>query len=169
MEKDLILIGMPGCGKSTLGKRLAKRLGREFLDLDTAIEDEAKKTIPQIFEEEGEGRFRHRETQVFHKALGFGRVIATGGGIVTQAENASIAKGGVVIFIDRPLANIIGDVKTDTRPLLAKGKERLKRLYEERYSLYRNWADVHIINDTTCEETLEKIIKEVKEYENHGN
>lgn len=169
MEKDLILIGMPGCGKSTLGKRLAKRLGCAFLDLDIAIEEDAGKTIPQIFEEEGENGFRRRETQAFRKAVGFGRVIATGGGIVTQAENASIAKDGVVVFLDRPLADILGDVKTDARPLLAKGKERLMRLYEERYPLYQNWGDVHVINDTTYEETLQKIIKEVKEYENHGN
>ena len=169
MKKDWILIGMPGCGKSTLGKSLAKRIGCEFLDLDTVIEEAAGKTIPQIFQEEGENGFRRRETQAFRKAVGFGRVIATGGGIVTQAENTPIAKGGVVVFVDRPLADIMGDVQTDTRPLLSDGKERLKRLYEERYPLYQDWADLHVINDTTYEETLEKIIKEVKEYENHGN
>ena len=169
MEKDWILIGMPGCGKSTLGKGLAKRLGCEFLDLDTAIEQETGKTIPQIFEEEGEAGFRRAETQVFQKAVGFGRVLATGGGIVTQKENRSIAKDGVVIFLDRPLADIMGDVKTDTRPLLAQGKERLIRLYEERYPLYQDWADVHIINTGSLTEALDKIIREVKEYENHGN
>lgn len=169
MKKDLIFIGMPGCGKSTLGKRLAKKLNLSFLDLDTAIEQAEGRPIPKIFETEGEDGFRQIETKAFQASVGSGRVIATGGGIVTREENRAIAKGGIVIFIDRPLEDIMGDVQTDTRPLLKQGRERLLQLYEERYPLYRKWADIHIKNTGSLEETLTRIINEVKIYENHGD
>lgn len=169
MTKDLILIGMPGCGKSSMGRRLAKKLKMPFLDLDKEIEEAAGKPIPQIFETDGEEGFRHLETMTFAASLGGGSVIATGGGIVTRAENLPIAKAGTVVFIDRPLAKIMEDVRCDTRPLLKDGKERLQLLYDERYDKYLDWADIRVVNDGSFIRTLNKIIKEVKKYETHGN
>ncbi|MEE1013146.1 MAG: shikimate kinase [Clostridia bacterium] len=169
MNKDLILIGMPGCGKSTLGRGLADELRLPFLDLDAAIEDAAGRPIPEIFETQGEEGFRRLETETFRASVTSGKVIATGGGIVTREENLPIAKNGLVIFIDRPLEHIMGDVQTETRPLLAEGKQRLQKLYEQRYDLYVAWADIRIANTGTPEETLKTIVKEVQAYENHGN
>ena len=98
-----------------------------------------------------------------------GRILSAGGGIVTQSENLEIARQGLVIFIDRPLEKIMGDVRTDTRPLLKEGKERLHRLWTERYDLYQSWADIRVVNDGSLKEVVEKIKKEVEAYENHGD
>lgn len=168
-NKDLILIGMPGCGKSVIGKRLSYVLKRGFVDLDSAIEDHAGCSIPEIFEKQGEEEFRKIETEVFEKTVGIGRIIATGGGIVKRAENKAVAEGGTVVFIDRPLENIMGDIKTSTRPLLSDGKEKLIQLYNERYELYKEWADIRVINDGSVSDITDKIIKEVENYENNGD
>lgn len=169
MKKDLILIGMPGSGKSSLGRRLAKKLGLPFLDLDKRIEELAGKSIPQIFEEDGEETFRLWETKAFSSSLGGGKVIATGGGVVTREENRAIAKQGVVLFIDRPLEKIMSNVKTETRPLLKNGKDKLTLLYNERYDKYLDWADIRVVNDGSFLRTLHKMMNEVKRYETHGN
>ncbi len=169
MKKDLILIGMPGCGKSTFGRKLAKKMGMPFLDLDEKIEETTGKTIPELFAEEGEDGFRRWETRVFAEAVKGGRVIATGGGIVTRPENREIAKRGSVIFIDRPLNRIIEDVRCDTRPLLADGREHLKKLYAERIDLYREWADCIIPNEGSFGKVLNQILNEVSDDETDGN
>ncbi len=167
--KELILIGMPGCGKSSLGKILAERLSRPFLDLDAEIEKASGKTINEIFQEVGEAGFRKLETEVFRKTIGFGGVLATGGGIVTMPENKEIAQQGVVAFLDRPLLMILDTITTEERPLLKNGKERLTKLYEERYDKYLEWADIVIPNQGSIEETIEKIMKEVECYEDYGD
>ena len=169
--KNLILIGMPGCGKSTIGRKLAKRLGLEFIDLDLMIEKSSGKRISDIFKETGEKGFRQLESEAFRKSVRTeNRVIATGGGIVTVDGNLSISENGITVFIDRPLECISSDIKTGNRPLLAgSGTEKLKRLYNERYDKYLSWADIHIINDKTAADAVEKILSEVKFYENNGD
>ena len=169
MNKDLILIGMPGCGKTRLGRELARKLRMPFLDLDAEIERVSGKTIPEIFEESGETGFRKIESETFQGSIGSGKVIATGGGIVTVQANMETAKKGTVIFIDRPLELIFSDVDTGSRPLLSEGKERLYSLYDERYDLYKTWADIHVINSGSISETVDKIKTEVKIYEDNGN
>ncbi|MBE5039447.1 shikimate kinase [Ructibacterium gallinarum] len=168
-KKDIILIGMPGCGKTSIGRRIAPELKRMFLDLDAEIERISDKSIAQIFAREGEAAFRRIETEVFRKSLGQGCVIATGGGIVTQPENQKIAAAGLIVFADRPLEQILGDVDISARPLLAAGKERLYRLWKERYPVYCAWADIHIQNNGTMEEAAKKIIDEVNRYEDDGD
>ncbi len=169
MEKDIILIGMPGCGKSTLGKLLAKELKKPFLDLDAVIEDLAGKTINEIFASEGEAGFRQMETAAFEKAVGNGKVIATGGGIVTIPGNYEIAKKGIVVFLDRPLEDLLKTTSTMERPLLKDGVERLRTLYRDRYDLYCQWGEIRIKNTGIIEGVVKTIIKEVECYENHGN
>lgn len=169
MERDIILIGMPGCGKSTIGEILAKRMKCSFMDLDVAIEEKSGKTIKEIFASEGEFEFRQIETEVFQNVVGEGRVIATGGGVVTIPENKEIASGGIIVFLNRPLEILLKTIDTSQRPLLTSGRERLKTLYQERYKLYCEWADIRIENVGDIEDVVEQIINEVKRYENHGN
>lgn len=155
---DLILIGMPGCGKTTIGRFVAMRLGYELCDVDEEIVRYENKSINEIFEQDGEEYFRQVETEVFRSLVGGNSIIATGGGIVTRDENYYIAKRGYIVFIDRSLDDIIADVDTDARPLLKEGAERLRNLYEQRYEKYSAWADVRVENNGTIEEVVDKIV-----------
>ena len=156
--KNIILIGMPGCGKTTIGKALAEEKGLVFCDLDEYIEITNDKSIPQIFEN-GEEAFRKIEKKALEQAVkNENTVISTGGGIVKDEGNIEILqKAGIVIFIDRPLKNIISDVDTSNRPLLAEGKEKLYSLYNERFGLYIACCHHRIINDSSIENAVARI------------
>ncbi len=169
MEKDIILIGMPGCGKSTIGRMLANAMNRPFLDLDIVIEEMAGKTINRIFEDDGETVFRDMETLVLKQSVGQGGVLATGGGVVTIPRNQEFLEDGIVVFLDRPLSILLESTTTEERPLLKEGREKLKNLYEVRYDLYCQWADVQVKNSGTAEDAVRTILKEVEQYENYGN
>lgn len=168
---DIILIGMPGCGKTTIGRRTAEMLDREFVDIDEKIEETENRKISEIFSCDGEEYFRRCETKCLREELGRDRVISTGGGIVTVDKNIEILKDSesVVIFIDRPTEKIAEDVNTSTRPLLKDGKERLIKLYEERYDKYNDVCDIKILNTGTQGDAVSKIVYEVTWYENNGN
>ena len=132
-KENIVLIGMPGSGKSTVGKVLAKKLGRPFEDTDAWI-TERYGDIPAIFEKCGEAHFRDLESEAV-KALSAqgGRVIATGGGAVLRAENlAFLRQNGKIYFLDRPLEDIM---PTDDRPL-ARDRAALEARYRERLPLY---------------------------------
>ena len=142
-KQNLVLIGMPGCGKSTIGKAVAEILGKEFIDSDNEIVKKEGITIPEIFEFKGEKGFREIESRVIAGlSLKQGAVIATGGGAILNKRNVDLLKGnGTVVFIDRPLEQL---VTTDDRPL-SSNRELLEKRYNERYDIYCNSADV-IIN-----------------------
>ena len=145
--KNIVLIGMPGCGKSTFGKRLARRLSRKFYDADEVLEEREQRTIKDFFAE-SEDAFRAAETRTLaYLAELEDAVIATGGGAVKRAENMELMKrNGVVIFLDRKPEQILGNIEGDARPLLAEDKQRIFKLYEERIDLYRRYADKIITN-----------------------
>ena len=159
--RDIILIGMPGCGKSTLGRGIAKKLGREFVDTDIEIERSERRCIPEIFKNRGEKYFRECETQILKKLLGNNYVIATGGGIILKDENVKLMResGAYILFIDRPPENIVGDVRTSNRPLLASGAERIFGLYKERYEKYVAACDERVLNDKDANTAIKKIEK----------
>lgn len=146
----LVLIGMPGCGKTTIGSLTAKELRLKFIDLDAEIVKSTGKSINQIFADNGEGYFRELETNALKLSLkSSNAVISTGGGIVKLWRNIDAVRelGGYIVFIDRPIELIAGNIDTQSRPLLKDNAERLKSLYTERYDLYKRAADEVIVND----------------------
>lgn len=152
--ENIILIGMPGCGKSTIGKALATKLGKTFADADEKIASLAGKSIPEIFAQDGETVFRDWETKAISQ-LGkqSGLVIATGGGCVTREENQSILlQNGTLFWLQRQLDLL----PTDGRPL--SQSNRLEDLYRVRKPLYEAFADHVIDNNGDWDETVQKIL-----------
>ena len=155
--KNIILIGMPGCGKSALGTRVAQALGRPFVDADAEIVSRAGVSIPEIFEAEGEAGFRRRETEALADiAKQSGLVIATGGGVVTRPQNLPLMRqNGRIIFLDVPPEGL----STKGRPLSqARSPEAL---YAERLPLYRAAADIilPLSHDESKEENTQKLLE----------
>ncbi len=157
---NLVLVGMPGCGKTTVGRALARLSGKPFVDLDERIVDSAGASIPEIFAQEGEETFRHLESLVLDDVCTQGgQVIATGGGAVLQAENrAAMRRTGRVYFLRRALE----ELPTDGRPLSQKGS--LEEMYRARKPLYSAAADVVIDNNVALEETAELIWRDFCEH-----
>ena len=155
-KQNIVLIGMPGSGKSTIGKALAETLGREFLDTDDMI-TEMHGVISDIFANKGEAYFRDIETQAVKEASKkSGFVIATGGGAVLRKENVTALKqNGLVFFLNRPLENII---PTSDRPL-SSDIQALKKRFEERYSIYMATGDFEITVDGIPENAVNKIME----------
>ena len=152
--ENIILIGMPGCGKSTLGRLLAERLNRRFVDADMEIINRAGIPIPEIFEKFGEDAFRKLECDVL-KDLGkeSGLVVATGGGCVTRPENYKhLHQNGTIIWIQRDF-NLL---PTDGRPL--SQKSNLASMYHTRFPLYKAFSDCCINNNRTIDEIIDEII-----------
>jgi len=154
--ENIILIGMPGCGKTTVGKILAQKLNKNFIDADAEIESDAGRVIPDIFQSEGEKGFRIRESAVLQE---FGKqsnlVISTGGGCVTREENFNyLSQNGMIVFLERD----IDSLEKKDRPL--SKAMNLHDMYKIRQPLYKSFANAVISNNTQPEETAEKI-KEV--------
>jgi len=155
--RNVVLIGMPGCGKSTVGRNLARRLGKEFLDLDKWIEEEARKPIPEIFAQEGEAAFRALESRIVREAgARTGCVLSTGGGVVTRQENyAPLHQNGVIVHLTRDLARL----PKAGRPV--SQSTDLGVLWEKRKPLYAAFADLTIGNNGPLEGTLDELEKEL--------
>ena len=156
-KTNIVLTGMPACGKSTIGKILAERLDREIIDIDRVIETKMKMPISKIFESRGEAYFRNLETEAVKEASkNCGVVIATGGGAVLREENISALKqNGQIFFIDRDVEKLI---PTKSRPT-ALNKEAIKKRYEERYEIYKATSDVIIKNDSMSKDAADKILE----------
>lgn len=158
MKKNIVIIGMPGCGKSAVGRLLSEMLDMPFVDTDTMVEQGQGMTIPEIFTQFGEPAFRDMESRAAQAAAGMeGAIIATGGGMVLRQENMqALAAAGVVFFRDRPVEDIAGQDMTG-RPLVGADTDRLYRLYDERIHLYRKYADHIISNTQTAQQAADKI------------
>ena len=155
--ENIVLIGMPGCGKTTVGKVLADKLGRQFFDADAEIAKKANMSIPEIFAKEGEDGFRSREIKVLSE-LGkqSGLVIATGGGCVTFSINHSfLHQNGRIFWLKRDVSQL----PTDGRPLSQNCN--LEEMYRIRKPLYEKFADV-IIENETVEKTVQQIMEAIQ-------
>ena len=152
--ENIALVGMAGCGKSTLGRALAKETGKKFVDADAEVEDLAGKSIPEIFAQEGEEMFRRMETTVLAElGMESGLVIATGGGCVTREENYPLLhQNSRIIWLDRCPARL----PTEGRPL--SQKTHPAKLYEMRKPLYKAFADATVDNNGTKGETVTEIL-----------
>lgn len=153
--QNIVLIGMPGCGKSTVAALLAKRLNRELLDADAAVEKAAGCSIPQIFEQGGEAAFRAQETAALRElSMRSGCVLATGGGCVTREENYPLLhQNSVIIWLQRDLTRL----SRKGRPLSQNAD--MAAMFAERAPLYRRFADWTVENDGTPEETVARILE----------
>ena len=154
---NIVLVGMPGCGKTTVGRELAKLTGKPLVDLDEEIVRRAGKPIPEIFAQEGEKAFRDLESRVLAETCAKdGQVIATGGGAVLRAENrTALRRTGRVYFLRR----VLGQLSREGRPLSQKGS--LEEMYRIRKPLYEAAADFRVDNDQTAAEAAQQIWSEL--------
>ena len=141
--KNIVLIGMMGCGKTTVGRLLARRMGRELADTDALIEQRERRSISDIFAREGEAYFRALELELCRELSGReGLVIACGGGLPTQDEAIAALKGnGLVFWLDRDPGETYDGLDVSGRPLAQGGREAFLARYQQRTPVYRRWAD----------------------------
>lgn len=153
--ENIVLIGMPGCGKSTVGTTLAQHLNKKFVDADEALVQRAGKSIPEIFAEDGENVFRQLESEVLADlGKNSGLVIATGGGCITREINyPSLHQNGTIFWLQRA----IDQLPTDGRPLSQQNP--LAQMYQVRKPLYERFADHVIDNNGTVDTTLSQILQ----------
>lgn len=160
---NIYLIGFAGVGKTTIGRLLAEKEGYTFIDLDDHIEDIAKKTIPEIFTQNGEDRFREYETAALADVGNIGEmVVATGGGVVTREQNWNVMKQtGKILLLDIEFENLYNRLNTkdkDQRPLFkGRPKEDIEALYNQRRDLYKKAELSVAIDGLGIEEVLEQV------------
>ena len=169
LEQPVVLVGLMGVGKSTVGRRLAKRLGLPFVDSDSEIEDAAGYTAAEVFERYGEQDFRDGERRLVAPLIdGEIRVIATGGGAYVDARTRQLLnERAITVWLDAPV-NILAErtARRDTRPLLKNGdpKGTLERLAEERRPSYQE-AHIHVKSgDGAHKDVVEAIIQALEEH-----
>ncbi len=148
-KRNIVLIGMSGAGKSTVGISLSYKLKMPFVDMDHYIARKQNMPVSQIFEEKGCDYFRALETETAEYMGTHYRntIISTGGGVVLRPENMQyLKKNGVVVYINRSVEHILKTLKTEKRPLLKDNPLKLYDMYEERHHLYLKYADVVVTN-----------------------
>lgn len=156
-KENIVLIGMPTSGKSSLGKIIAEKLKRPFFDMDLMIEERAGKKIYKIFADEGEEAFRNYENQLSEEMRTLqGSVIACGGGLVLNRANIDYLKAnGYFVFLDRPLSKLYADPNRPT----AYNDRALREIYHKRRDLYLSAADLVISDFSNEEKLIESIVK----------
>ena len=153
---NIVLIGMPSAGKTTIGKMLEDRMQKEFIDLDDVIIEKAGKSIPEIFEESGEAGFRAIETEAAIEVSKLNnKIIATGGGTIKHKVNMDyLRQNGITIFIDRDVDKLIS---SDPNRPLSKSTDALEKMHAERLPLYQKYAAYVAVNNSDIESTVTEI------------
>lgn len=163
MKGNLYLIGMPGSGKSRVGREVAARLSAPFVDLDKVIEEEAGRSINEIFADQGEAVFRELEKTALSRASSRARaVIACGGGAVLDPENRAVMKAtGLVVWLDVPLEMLARRVSPGGRRPLIQDGDDLERLMGEREPIYREAADVVVVGHDDVRDMVSAVMEAV--------
>ena len=162
MSGAVVLVGPMGVGKTTIGKKLAKQLGKPFLDTDKEIVKQHG-AIAKIFEKSGEQHFRALESEFLLAAIASDSVVATGGGVVTQERNRDALRDSFVIYLSTNGRHMASRLLAGKRPLLKNGVADWKRIYEERKPLYEQVATVEI---ETSSKALNEVVSEMVELVN---
>ena len=162
-SKPIVLIGPMGVGKSTIGKKLAKKLGLTFVDTDLMIVKEHG-PIPEIFKDKGEAVFRSYEELAVADALKSPQVIATGGGVVLSGKNQRAIENAIVIYLSTNGQHMKSRLSNGNRPLLENGISDWKRIYEERKPLYERLCDFEIdCSAASLSKTITEICTKLEE------
>lgn len=166
---NIVLCGFMGCGKSTVGRNIARKTGKKFLDMDLYIEQKTGMTVSEIFEKYGESGFRDMEHEACVELSKMkDLIIASGGGAFTFERNVEVFKGkDTIVLLDVPLGVIKYRLRNDkTRPLLQRSDKdkALQELYEKRLPLYKSAADVVVSGKNTPIKTAFSVIEAVSEY-----
>ncbi len=158
---NIVLVGMPGCGKTTVGKILSQKTGKLCFDTDDFVE-KCGMPIPEIFEKFGEENFREKETQAVKMLCSMSeKIISTGGGSILKKENIDyMRQNGIIVYIRRELDKL----STDGRPLSAGGTEKLERIYKTRQPLYEKYSDISVDIDENPEKCAQKILTLIPEF-----
>ena len=158
MKHNVVLIGMMGCGKSTVGRILAERLGLELIDTDQYIEKREHRSIPDIFAAEGEVYFRERELETAQALGGRQNLVIAGGGGLPLREDCirPLAESGLVFFLRRDPGETYDSVSMTGRPLAQDGRDAFLARFQQREPVYRRWAD-HIIEARSAGEAAAQI------------
>lgn len=162
----IYLCGFMGCGKTTVGKITAKKLGLSYHDTDEAVVEKEKMTIPEIFSQKGEPYFRTSEAETVKSFIGRNAVISCGGGAMLNTETAEAVKqnGGIIVFIDVPFADCYERIKDDSnRPIaVSSTKEQLEERYNNRYPVYEQNSSIKVDCQCSPMEACERIMSAVK-------
>ena len=162
INRNIVLIGMPASGKSTIGKLLAKKMNYEYYDADRYLERKEDVKISTLFSEKGEEYFRNLETKYLKElSQKNGIIISTGGGAVKREKNMQILKEkGIVVFLSRKIEDIAKE-NHEARPLL-KDINNIYKLYVERIELYKRYSDIIIENNGTLQEVTDRTAEEIE-------
>jgi shikimate kinase len=164
LADSVAIVGYMGSGKTTLGRLLARSLGREFVDLDRAISKRAGKEIPEIFAEHGEETFRDLEHEALSEALETPCIVACGGGVVIRPENRALLRDVTTVFLREDTEVLYRRTRSPGRPLRAASREEFEQRYAERLPSYKEVADLEVEVDgrqpaRVTEEVLECLSK----------
>ena len=168
-NRSIVMIGLMGCGKSSVGRRLANAIGLPFNDADEEIEKAAGKSIPDIFADYGEAHFRDRESRIIARLLSSGpQILATGGGAYMRPETREmIAASGIAVWLRADLSVLMNRVlRRDNRPLLktADPEAKMRQLIDERYPVYA-LADITVDSrETSHEDTVRQVIAGLEQF-----